>query len=218
MHPIFRGLAVAALSMMALACSAGDAPAQFSEGKQYKQVRDVQKPVDPKRVSVEEFFWFGCPHCYAFDPTLSAWAKTVPGDVDFVRVPATLGRPVGVVHAKAFYAAEALNVAEEMHMPLFKALQEGHSMLQTEAQIGQLFNQVTGVLPDVFSSTFNSFAVDSRQRKAEQLAREYGITGVPTVIVGGKYMTSPAMASGFPEATRVIDFLIEKVRQERAGK
>jgi len=218
MRLLVRGLTVAALSMMAFACSAGDTSAQFSEGKQYKQVRNPQKPADPSRIRVEEFFWFGCPHCYAFDPTISDWAKTVPGDVDFVRVPATLGRPVGVVHAKAFYAAEALNVAEEMHMPLFKALQEGHSMLQTEAQIGQLFNQVTGVLPDVFSSTFNSFTVDSRERKAEQLAREYGITGVPTVIVGGKYMTSPAMASGFTEATQVIDFLIDKVRKERGGK
>ena len=107
MRSMVRGASAAFLALFAIACSAQDA-ATFTEGKEYKKVREVQAPADPKRIEVAEFFWYGCPHCYAFDPTIEAWSKKRAGDVDFVRVPSTLGRKEGVMHAKAFYAAEAL--------------------------------------------------------------------------------------------------------------
>ncbi|SFF24592.1 thiol:disulfide interchange protein DsbA [Fontimonas thermophila] len=218
MRCVLRGLFATAFSLLAFACSAGDSQGTFTEGKDYKRVREVQAPADPKRIEVNEFFWYGCPHCYAFDPAIEAWAKTRPGDVDFVRVPTTLGRPEGRLHAKAFYTAEILNALDAMHPALFDTLHKQHQPLNGEAQIQALFNRTTGVLPDVFSATFNGFAVDARVRKAEQLAMSYGITSVPTLVVGGTYVTSPAMAHGFTEATRVLDFLIDKVRKERAGR
>lgn len=218
MRPVLRGLAAVSLSLLAFACSAEDSGAKFTAGKDYKTVRETQAPADPKRIVVEEFFWYGCPHCYAFDPAIEAWAKSKPGDADFVRVPSTLGRAEGQLHARAFYTAEALNVFDAMHPALFAAIQKNHMPLNSEAQIQSVFNQATGVLPDVFSATFKGFAVDSRARKAEQLALSYGITSVPTVVVGGKYTTSPAMAGGFTEVTKVIDFLVDKVRKERAGR
>ncbi|MDD3764480.1 MAG: thiol:disulfide interchange protein DsbA/DsbL [Nevskiales bacterium] len=217
MRLFVRGLLAAALSLTALACSAGDTASAYTEGKHYKEVRNVQAPTDPKRIEVDEFFWYGCPHCFAFDPTIEAWAKTKPADVDFVRVPNSLGRPQGVIHAKAYYTAEALGVLDQMHHPLFNTIQNDHIPLSDEAQLATVFNKYTGVLPDVFSSTFNGFSVDAKTRKAEQMARDFGITSVPTVVVGGKYVTSGSMAGSFQEATKVIDFLIEKVRKERAA-
>ncbi|MFA5938974.1 MAG: thiol:disulfide interchange protein DsbA/DsbL [Sinimarinibacterium sp.] len=217
MRSMVRGVSAAVFALFAFACSAQDA-ATFTEGKQYKKVREVQAPADPKRIEVAEFFWYGCPHCYAFDPTIEAWAKKRAGDVDFVRVPSTLGRKEGVMHAKAFYSAEALNVGEKMHKPLFEAIQNDHIPLTSEAEIQFLFNKTTGIMPDVFSATFKGFAVDARVRKAEQLAMSYGITSVPTVVVGGKYITGAAMAGGFDQATKAIDFLVDKVRKERAGR
>lgn len=217
MRPLLRGLSAAALSLLALACSAEDSGGKFTAGKDYKTVRETQAPADPKRIEVAEFFWYGCPHCYAFDPTIEAWAKSRPGDVDFVRYPNTLGRAEGQLHARAFYAAEALNVFDVMHPALFAAIQKESLPLNNEAQIQALFTKATGVLPDVFNATFKGFAVDSRARKAEQVSLSYGITSVPTLVVGGKYTTSPAMAGGFAETTKVIDFLVDKVRKERAG-
>lgn len=217
MRSILRVASAAALSLMAFACSAQDS-SKYVDGKHYKAVREAQAPADPKRIEVAEFFWYGCPHCYAFDPTINAWEKRRASDVDFVRYPATLGRPVGRVHAKAFYAAEALNVFDKMHPALFDIIQNKHNPLSTEDQVAQAFNAVAGVMPDVAKSTLNGFAVDSRARKAEQLALDYGVTGVPTIIVGGKYVTSAAMAGGFNEVTEVIDMLVEKVRKERAKR
>ncbi|MES0873042.1 thiol:disulfide interchange protein DsbA/DsbL [Sinimarinibacterium thermocellulolyticum] len=217
MRSLLRGLAAAALGIVAIACSAQDGSAKFEEGKHYQKVRKIQPPSDPKRIEVAEFFMYSCPHCYAFDPTISAWAKTRPADVDFVRYPVTFGREIGRVHARAFYAAEALNVSEQVHMPIFQAIHERHLPLNNDAQLQSVFNSVTGVLPDVLSATLKGFAVDSRVRRAEQMAMDYGVTSVPTMVIGGKYVTSAAMAGSFDEATKVIDFLVDKVRRERAG-
>ena len=216
MRTLLRG-AFAALTLMTFACSAQDAT-QYERGKQYNTVREASKPADPKRVEVAEFFWYGCPHCYAFDPTVDKWKASKPADVDFVRYPSTLGRNEGRLHARAFYTAEALNVFPKMHAAMFSAIHKQHQPLNSEAQIASLFNRETGVLPDVFTSTFNGFAVDSRARKAEQLAVGYGLTSVPIIVVGGKYTTSAAMAGGFEQAFKVVDFLVAKVRQERGGK
>lgn len=216
MRMLVRGLSVAALSLLALACSAKDAtPPKFEEGKQYKQVALPTTPTDAKRIEVAEFFWYGCSHCNAFDPTLEAWAKTRAGDVDFLRYPNSLGRPEGILHARAYYTAESLNVLPKIHGAMFAAIHKQHQMLNSPDQIGALFNRETGVLPDVFNSTFNGFAVDSRARKGEGLARQYGLTSVPNLVVGGKYVTGPAMAGGHEPAIAVVNFLVDKVRKER---
>lgn len=212
---------IATLCLMTFACSAQDdtAPtANFKEGTHFKKVKSEAKADDPKRIKVEEFFWYGCNHCFNFEPAISAWFSRKPSDVDFVRVPSSLGRPEGVLHQKAYYTAQALGVTEKIHGPLFKALHEKHQNFYTEETIGAFFNQQTGVLPDVFSSTFKGFAVDSQARRATELAKNYQIFSVPSVVVGGKYQSSAEMAGGsFTDLTKVIDFLVEKVRKEREG-
>jgi len=209
-------LALSALTMT-FACSAQDA-AKYEEGKQYRKVREAIAPADVKRVGVEEFFWYGCPHCYALDPAIAAWAKAKPADVDFVRVPNTLGRPEGALHAKAFYTADSLNMLDKLHPALFDAIHKHNIPLSTEAQIAEVFNRNAGLMPDVFAGTFNGFAVDSRFRRSEQLSKTYGITSVPVVVVGGKYSTSAQMAGGNEQMLKVVDFLVAKVRKERGGK
>jgi thiol:disulfide interchange protein DsbA len=196
MRGLMRAL-VASLALMSFACSAENAGAKFEEGKQYKAVKTAAKPVDPKRIAVEEFFWYGCQHCYHFEPEIHAWvAKRKPADVDFVRVPASLGRPEGTIHQKAFYTASSLGVGEKIHTPLFDGIHQKHLPLFTQDAIAAFFNQQVGVLPDVFSGTFTGFAVDSQVRRAEALAKDYGIFSVPTVVVGGKYQTNATLEIG----------------------
>lgn len=208
-------------ALLPLACSAADAPAAagaFKEDVQYKRVPKEQKPADAKRVEVDEFFWYGCPHCYHLDAEIYKWLPTKPSYADFVRVPNSLGRPEGILHSKAFYTAEALGLGEKIHRPLFDAIHRDHVPMTTEADIQAFFTSQSGVLPDVFTSTFRGFAVDSRVRRAEDMSKIYAITSVPTIVVGGKYYTNGTLAGDFPKMMQTVDFLINKVRQERKSQ
>lgn len=211
---VFLRLLIACLSFITFACAAADA-ADFKEGEQYKEVRDKQPVPDKKRVLVEEIFWYGCQHCFHFDPSIEAWKKTKAGDVDFVRIPNSLGNPAGVVHQKAFYTAEALGIGDKIHVPLFNGIHEKHLPLYNQDAIRLFFNQQTGIMPDVFDATFNGFAVDSRVRRADGLMKAYGIASVPAIVVGGKYTTNASMAGNFDNMIKVTDFLVDKVRQEQ---
>jgi len=213
MTKLFRGLLLA-LALTPLACSAKGA-GDYSEGKEYKKVREVVAPADLKKVTVEEFFWYGCPHCYHSDSTIEAWNAKKPADVDFQRVPNTLGSPVGELHMRAFYIAEALGVSDKIHQPMFAAIHEKHQPLNTPDAVRALFSSAAGVKPEDFDRTTSSFVVDSRMRRAQQLAMSYGITSVPTLVVGGKYTTSATMAGTPEKAMAVVDFLIEKIKKER---
>ena len=209
---------LAALSLLSLACSAQTAAPAFAEGTHYKKVREVTAPMDPKRITVEEFFWYGCGHCYAFEPTLEKWAKRKSGDVDFIRVPNSLGRPVGELHSKTFYAMDSMKLLEKGHLALFRAMHEQRRHLETDAAIGSFVSEATGVMPDVFAGTLNGFAVDSQVRRAEALARQYGISSTPTLVVGGRYIVNATTAGGFEGMIKVTDFLTDKIRAERKGK
>ena len=214
MRGLMRAL-VASLALLSLACSAQDKGSAYTEGKEYKPVRTAVKPVDPKRVTVEEFFWYGCQHCYHFEPEITAWKARKPADVDFVQIPASLGRPEGTAHQKAFYTAEALGISDKIHKPLFDGIHQKRQALFGQDALRTFFNAQSGILPDLFDNTFTGFAVDGRVRRAEQLAKDYAVVSVPTVVVGGKYQTNSTMAGDFPAVLKVVDHLIEKVRAER---
>ncbi len=205
---------LACLSLVTFACSA-QSKTTYKEGEQYKVVREVQKAPDPKRILVEEIFWYGCQHCFHFDPQIEAWKKGKAGDVDFVRVPSSLGRAEGIVHQKAFYTAEVLGLGDKIHKPLFDGIHVEREPLFTQEAIRAFFNKQVGVLPDVFDATYTGFTVDSRVRRADGLMKAYGIASVPTVVVGGKYYTNATLAEDFDGTIKVMDFLIDKVRQDR---
>jgi len=202
-----------AVSMLPLAC--GAQPLSFQQGKHYEQVKQAIPPADAKRVTVEEFFWYGCSHCFAADPSVDAWKAKKPDYVDFQRVPNTLGRAEGEVHARAFYIAEILGVLDKTHPALFSAIHVQRLPMRDLASVRKLYGDVAGVKPDAFDQASSSFMVDSRLRRAETLAKTYQLTSVPTLVVGGKYVTNATMAGGMDKMMAVVSFLSEKVRQER---
>jgi len=209
----FRGLMLA-LALTPLACSA-QATGNYTEGKEFKKVNEVVPPADAKRVTVEEFFWYGCPHCFHLDPIIEAWKAKKGPDVDFQRVPNTLGSPTGELHMRAFYIAEALKVSDKIHKPLFDAIHVMRQPMSTTDSIKGLFQREAGVSPADYDKNTSSFLVDSRMRRAQQLAKSYVITSVPTIVVGGKYATSAVQAGSPEKALQVVDFLIEKIKKER---
>lgn len=207
-----RGGLAAMFGLFAVACSAADPSPAYQLGKEYRQVREIQAPADPKRITVEEFFWYGCPHCFHLEPEVAAWLPKKAGDVDFSRVPNTLGRPEGEVHARAFYIAQNLGIADKVHKPLFDAIHVQHYPMSSLESIRALFVEVAGIKPADFDGIANSFVVDSGLRRADVSARTYGITSVPQLVIGGKYIVGAQ-----PDTMKVVDFVIDKIRKERKG-
>lgn len=187
---------------------------RFQEGVDYKLLSKPQRTVDKTKVEVREFFWYGCPHCYHFEPTLDSWVKTVPDDVAFVRTPAVF-RDSWRAHAKAYLTAETLGVTDKIHADLFDAYHRKGKRTDTEAELETFFAE-RGVDVKDFrdkASGFNGFAVDMKLRDAMAKPAKYGITGVPAIVVNGKYRVTGSMAKSYPRMMEIIDYLIEKERQ-----
>ena len=199
---------IAFTSFMPLAHAADS----YQEGKDYRVARHAQ-PGTGKTIKVEEFFWYGCGHCYAFEPFLDAWLEHKPADVEFVRIPNTLGQPAGMLHSKAFYTADFLKLLDKSHQAMFDAIHKEHRPLGSPAQIQQFYTEKTGVKQDQWDATFNGFAVDSRVRRAEKDAMDYGITGTPTLVIDGRYLIDAKAKPG--DITKIADFVLDKVRAER---
>ncbi|HET7570718.1 MAG TPA: thiol:disulfide interchange protein DsbA/DsbL [Gammaproteobacteria bacterium] len=209
-------LLVGLLMVFAVTAAAHAAPAQpqFKEGENYRLVVPVQ-PTDagPNQVQVIEFFWYGCPHCYAFEPYLENWAASQPDNVLFKRVPAVIN-PGWKPQARAFYTARVLGVVGKLHKPIFDEIHLRHHFLHDEESFQKFFAQY-GISKDQFDTAWNSFAVDTMMKQAAVLGERYRIMGVPTVVVAGKYITGPTMVKSFPELIQVIDFLVNKTLQSK---
>jgi len=177
---------------------------------------DVISPAirgDNETIEVTEFFWYGCGHCYNFEPQLAQWKKGLAEDVKVVGSPA-MWNGLMEVHAKAFYAAETLGVLDKVHMPLFQALNVDRKRLASEDELAALF-AANGVPEDEFRKAFNSFGVGSQVRQANARARAAKISGTPEMMVAGKYRISTRKAGSQAGMLKVAEFLIAKERKAR---
>jgi thiol:disulfide interchange protein DsbA len=207
-----RVLLTFSLVLFGLSCSAAEEPpaASFVEGTHYTPISPALRTTDPTKVEVAEFFWYGCSHCYSFEPMLQQWKKKLGDDVTFRGVPAVWRQGMDL-HARAYYTAEALGVMEPMHQVIFDAMNVDRKPLNSQAEIRDLFT-ANGVSADDFDKTFSSFGVDSQVRKGISTGRSAKITGTPSVMVNGKYLVSTRGAGGHAGVLEVVDFLIEKER------
>lgn len=198
------------LGIAALLLVASVSRAAIEEGVNYQTIGNPAPTVSGDSIEVLELFWYGCPHCYHFEPELSVWLKNKPDDVTFVRMPAVLG-PSWELHARAFYTAELLGVADKIHMPLFDRIHKDKKPLRTAAELKDFFVE-QGVSADEFDKIFSSFAVITKTNRAKQARDAYGFTGVPTLVINGKYRTTARLAGGNQQMLDVVDFLVEKER------
>jgi thiol:disulfide interchange protein DsbA len=190
------------------------APAGFAaieEGVQYQKVATPQPTSSGDKIEVLELFWYGCPHCYHLEPELSDWLQHKPDDVAFVRMPAVLG-PSWELLARGYYTAEMLGVLDKIHQPLFDRIHKDHKPIRNVGDLKAFFEE-QGVSAADFDKTYNSFAVVTRTNRAKDAHNLYGVTGVPTLIVDGKYRTSASQAGSNRKMLEVVDFLIDKERK-----
>ena len=211
MRNLILSAALVTASLFGMTAQAADVP--LEAGKTYVELTNPVPVSVPGKIEVVELFWYGCPHCYAFEPTINPWVEQLPSDVNFKRIPAMFGGPWDA-HGQLFLTLEAMGVEHKVHNAVFNAIQKEGKRLTKPDEMAD-FVATQGVDKDKFLATFNSFAIQGQIKQAKELAQKYGVQGVPTMIVNGKYRFDLGTTGG-PEATlNVADQLIAK---ERAAK
>lgn len=192
---------------------AGDETAwKYKEGEHYRKLTASQgTSSSPDKIEVAEVFWYGCPHCFNFDPLLETWKTQQPADVAFVRIP-VIWNPTNQIHARIMYTAEALDKLDEIHMAVFEGIHQGNASYTTEDSIIELFEEY-GVEEAEFREVYNSFGVTSAVKRAENLTRRYGIRSVPVLVINGKYVTDTPGIKSFGDMLDVANELVERERQ-----
>ena len=189
---------------------------RFVAGTHYQEIANPVNTNDSSKVEVIEAFWYGCSHCFRFEPLIADWEDNTPDYVDFVRFPA-LWNGLMKVHAQVYYASEALDSLDVLHEQIFNAINVARNMLQNVDQIGELFEQ-HGVSQSDFESAFNSFSVRTKVNQAEKRMTDYGIRSTPNMIVNGKYLVATGEnVRTQQEMLDIVDFLVEKERSAMSG-
>lgn len=211
-----------AVWLLALAISSV-ASAQITPGKDYRVINPPQPADSGKRIEVLEFFWYGCPHCNALQPSLRIWLKQKPADVDFRRVPAVFDNS-WLPLTFAFYTLDAMGAVDKLHYDVFAAIHEQKLRLSDQAV---LFEWVAknGIDKQKFAETYNSFGVKNRGMRSIEMTKNYDIPGTPALTVEGKYLIAPSMhlradrSVDYDRFFEAVDQVIAMARKERtAGK
>ena len=185
---------------------------QFKEGKDFKR---LDKPVAPDapagKVDVIEFFWYSCPHSNAFEPTLDAWVKAAPKDLSIRRVPVAFNASF-VPQQKLYYTLEGMGKLEALHAKVFRAVHVEKAKLAKDDEILAWVTQ-QGVDVAKFKEVYGSFSVANQVRRASQLQDAYGVEGVPSMGVAGKYYTDGTMAGSMQTVLQVVEYLAATARK-----
>ncbi len=201
----------------ALATTAVWSPLAQAQAKKPQAGTDYL-PLDPRapteaaagKIEVVEFFWYNCPHCNAFEPTLQGWIKSLPKDVSFRRAPVAFQESF-VPQQRLFYTLEAMGLVEKLHSKVFAAIHaEKQNLAKPEGIVEWVAQQ--GVDKDKFLAQYNSFTVATKASKAAQLQNAYKVEGVPALGVAGRFYTDGSMAGNMQRALQVVESLVADVR------
>ena len=182
------------------------------EGKHYVRLSQPVAAGAPGKIEVIEFFWYGCPHCNAFEPALEAWVKQLPADVAFRRAPVAFSKEPFVAHQHIYYALESLGLVGTMHQKVFHAIHADRQRLDKPSEIAAFMGK-NGVDPVKFMAAYDSFSVQTKVSQATQLAADYKIDGVPALGVQGRFYTAGSLAGTNDRALVVVDFLVQRLRK-----
>jgi protein dithiol oxidoreductase (disulfide-forming) len=181
------------------------------EGNEYTKLDPPQPPSSPGKVEVLEFFSYACPHCSAFEPTIEAWARGLPADVVFKRVPVPfLYNADNFAHT--YYALDTMGLVDKMQIKIFSAVHVDHLRLDKPEDIAAVVGKNGGDATK-FLAAFKSFSVATAVSRSKKMTADYRVEAVPTLAVQGRFITSPEQAHGGPQALGVTDALIERVRK-----
>jgi thiol:disulfide interchange protein DsbA len=180
---------------------------RFQEGTHYSRLTPTQPTVETEgdMIEVVEVFQYSCPACFNFEPYLSAWEEGKAEYVNVVRVPAPWN-PLSELHARAYYAAQALGIEEESHEAFFNEFHRNRNYLQSEEELAEFYSQF-GIDEETFLSTLNSFAVHTKIQRASDLIQRYRVNGTPGIVVHGTYSVTGSQAQSYENWFEIIDEL-----------
>jgi thiol:disulfide interchange protein DsbA len=179
----------------------------YKAGESYTKLAKSVITQTGDKIEVLEFFWYGCPHCFSFEPTIKKWKSKLPANVEFIRVPAPLN-PSWMVHTKAYYTLQVMGESDKHHDAIFTAMHVKKLKLRNKDSIAD-FLETQGVDKKTFLSTFDSFAVEMRAKQALQLGQQYKVSGVPMLAINGKYTVSGSQAGSYTGMIKVTEHLIQ---------
>ena len=206
----FSTATAAAVAASAFAVPAFAQNAAPQEGKQYRKLSNLALTEAPNgKVEVVEFFWYNCGHCNAFEPLLDAWLKTPPKNSAFRRIPIAFNASFAD-QQKLYYALEGMGKVDELHARVFRAIHVEKQNLSKETAIFEWVGKQPGMDLAKFKAQYNSFNVASQVRKATQLQEAYGVEGVPSMGVAGRYYIDGTMAGSMPNMLKVVEVLVAK--------
>jgi protein dithiol oxidoreductase (disulfide-forming) len=185
--------------------------AALVEGKDFLRL-GTPLAVPPGKIEVIDFFWYGCPHCYSFEPALEAWAKKLAPDVAFRRLPVMFREEPFGTHARLYYAIEALGLIDSVHRKVFAAIHNEKATLSKPADISAFMTK-NGVDGAKVVDTMGSFAVQTKLLKSKQIAEAFKLDGVPALGIQGRFVTSGSIAGTPERALAVADELIQRSRK-----
>ena len=185
---------------------------QYKEGRNFRRFTASQGTSSaPDKIEVAEIFWYGCPHCYNFEPYVSNWRKTLPANVEFVQIP-VMWNPTNAIHARAFYTAQALGKLDEIHTAIFREIHINNNPLTTEATLQSFFEKF-GVSSEEFTKAFRSFGVNGKLTRATNFTQRYQVRSVPILVVNGKYSTDAAEVTNIEQMLDIANELVEREKQ-----
>ncbi len=183
------------------------------EGTDYALLTPNQPTQSPGKIEVLEFFSYACPHCAEFYPLVTTWLAMQPKDVTFRRVPVGFERPPWINLQRAYFALLASGDFNHLDGQLFAAIHQEHQPLFEESALADWVGK-NGGNAEKFAAAYTSFGINNQTVQADKMAEDYHITGVPTLVVDGKYT---ALGNTLSELLANTDKLIAKVRAERAA-
>ena len=196
------------LSILLLSFSSAVFAETFTEGKHYIALDKPVKTTVADKVEVRELFWYYCPHCFNVEPVLSNWVKKLPNNTTFIRQPAVFSDR-WINGAIFYYVLEQLDEVDRLHSQLFEAIHlQKRAFIDQEDFVEWLVEH--GVDNDVANSAFKSFSVRIKVNKSKLNTVKYHTSGVPALVINGKYWTDASHAGGELEMFKVADYLIAK--------
>lgn len=199
------------VGLIATAAHAADTPVLNKDYSVLSKPQPVDVPAG--KIEVTEFFWYGCPHCFAFEPVIEKWAKAKGDDVVFKRIPVAFNDQFKP-HSLMYHTLVAMGVEPELTPKVFNEIHVKKDYLLTPDSQAK-FLATVGVDPKKYLATYNSFSVQSALKRDTDMMNDYQIDGVPTVVIQGKYVTSPAQTQSLDGTIKVMDWIDAQIRAKK---
>ncbi len=186
---------------------------RYLKGIDYQVLEKPVKTLNRKKIEVTEAFAYGCGHCYRAEPLIKKWKSKLADDVAFVKLPVVYQKKMEYF-ARIMYTGQALKISEKVNAAVFNMFHIQKKRMNSEAAAAKLFASL-GVSAEQFKQTFHSFGVDTQVRRASVRTRAMKVPSTPYLIVDGKYTVSVTRETGFVGTMKVVDFLVNKIRNEK---